>query len=133
MIVEDFAYECADEKTLRWFTSATRLLAAADLLGERDELLDEVLRQGPSLAIWRAHHDHDLNTAAAIEAELEAAAGKVAQESAAYYFRYLARAMADSERRDAVVQALAEQETELIASASITSLGRRFVAPAPPS
>ena len=34
IIVEEFAYECADEKTLRWFTSAARLFGAAGLLVE---------------------------------------------------------------------------------------------------
>lgn len=129
VIVEDFAYECADEKTLRWFTSATRLLGAAGLLIERDELLDAILRQGASLDIWRAHHDHDLNTAAEIEAELQAAAGDVATESAAYYFRYLARAMANLETRESVTEALADQEAELISSSAIIPLGRRLVAP----
>lgn len=128
VIVEDFAYECADEKTLRWFTSATRLLGAAGLLVERDELLDATLRQGASLEIWRAHHDHDLSPAAEIEAELRAAAGEVAKESVAYYFRYLAGAMAGLETRAAVAEALADQEAELISSSAIIPLGRRWVA-----
>ena len=34
IIVEDFAYESADEKTLRWFASAIRFLEAASLLVE---------------------------------------------------------------------------------------------------
>ena len=130
IIVEDFAYECADEKTLRWFTSAVRLLGAAGVLVERDELLDAVLRQGASLKIWRKHHDQDLSSAAKIQTELENAVGSVLRENAAYYFRYLAKAMANPEKRDAVSKAMADQEVEMFLNSAIVPLGRRFVAPA---
>jgi hypothetical protein len=41
--VEDFAYESADEKTLRWFWSAIRLFEAAELLTVSDELVESIL------------------------------------------------------------------------------------------
>jgi SAM-dependent methyltransferase len=128
VVVEDFAYESADKKTLRWFASASRILAAAGLLVERDEFLDQVLRKPESLPAWRKAHDYDLHTAAAIGAELGAAFDNLATENAAYYFRYLAKAMGGAERCDAVAQALANQETALIADAAIIAFGRRYIA-----
>ena len=44
IIVEDFAYESADEKTLRWFASAIRLIEAEGLLVETDALLSKPRR-----------------------------------------------------------------------------------------
>ena len=126
IIVEDFAYEYADEKTLRWLSSAVRLLDAAGLLVERDELLDAILREGASLALWQQHHDHDLSTAAEIETALTDVGG-VLKENAAYYFRYLARAMGNLEKRDSVCEALVKQEEDLISNLEIIPLGRRFV------
>ena len=128
IIVEDFSYESADEKTLRWFASASRILAASGLLGEREALLDELLVKDDILKIWQAHHDQDLHSAAEIGAELESVLGRLVTEKAAYYFRYLAKAIGRAQQRAAVAQALAEQETALISDGAILALGRRFVA-----
>ena len=129
IIVEDFAYESTDEQTLRWFAGVSRVVAASGLLTERDKLLDEILRKGSSLAAWRTNHDHDLNSAVQIAAALNTTFGSVIIENAAYYFRYLLDAVGHSNRRDALGEALSEQETELISQDAITPLGRRFVAP----
>src|SRR6266581_2291448 len=56
IIVEDFAYESTDEKTLRWFTSAIRFLEATGLLTVGDELLDKVLSKTETLKAWRQNH-----------------------------------------------------------------------------
>jgi SAM-dependent methyltransferase len=128
IIVEDFAYESTDERTLRWFASTSRIVAASGLLMERDELLDEILTKGITLAGWRANQGHDLNSAVQIAATLNGVFGSVIIESAAYYFRYLVKAVSESSRHDALAEALAEQETELISQGAITPLGKRFVA-----
>ena len=128
IIVEDFAYESTDEKTLRWFTSAIRFLEATGLLTVGDELLDKVLSKTETLKAWRQNHENELHTAAEIDAQLEKALGRVIRENAAYYFRYIANAMTAIKKRDAIVQGFAEQEETLAADGSIVALGRRFVA-----
>lgn len=128
IIVEDFAYESADERTLRWFASASRIVAAAGLLVGQNEFIDELLSTDGSLAAWSKHHDHDLSSAAQIAEALETVCGKVIAENAPYFFRYLARAMGNLEQRDGVTAALAGQENELISRGAIMPLGRRFVA-----
>jgi len=128
IIVEDFDYESADERTLRWFASVSRVVAASGLLVERHELIDGILATDGSLAAWRKHHENDLSSAIEIAATLETVFGEVVTENAAYYFRYLAKAMGELNQRDAVTEALAQQEGELISQGAITALGRRFVA-----
>jgi SAM-dependent methyltransferase len=128
IIVEDFAYESADEKTLRWFASAIRFLRAASLLVEGDDFLNKMLSKTETLSAWRQNHEHELHTAAKIGAQLEEMLGDVINEEAPYYFRYLAGAIVVTEKRDAIIQALAEQEAALAADGSIVALGRRFVA-----
>ncbi len=128
IIVEDFAYEAADERTLRWFVSASRIIAAAGLLTKRHEFLDEMLAPDVSLATWHKHHDHDLSSAAQIAEALETVCGSVIAENVPYYFRYLARAMDSLDRRDAVTEALTEQESALISHGAIIALGRRLIA-----
>lgn len=128
IIVEDFAYETADERTLRWFVSASRIIAAAGLLTKRHEFLDEMLATDGSLAAWHKHHDHDLSTAARIAEALETVCGSIIAENAPYFFRYLTNAMDSLDQRNAVIEALAEQESELISQGAIIALGRRYVA-----
>ena len=131
IIVEDFAYESVDEKTLAWFRSAIRRLRTASLLVEGDEFLSNVLSKTDTLNAWRQNHERELHTAARIRAQLEKLFGDVINEEAPYYFRYLAGAMVPTEKRDAIVQALAEEEAALAGNGSMVALGRRFVAARP--
>jgi SAM-dependent methyltransferase len=128
IIVEDFAYDSADEKTLRWFRSAIGLIRAAGVLVEGDDAVGKTLSKAQTLEAWQQNHDHDLHTAAKIEAELEKTFGHIISENAAYYFRYVANGMVATDRRNAIVQAIAGQEETLAADGSIVALGRRFVA-----
>ncbi len=128
IIVEDFAYESTDEKTLRWFRSAIRLIEATGLLIVSDDLQHRVLSKTETLEAWRQSHEQELHTAAEIDAHLEKVSRRVIRESAAYYFRYIVSAITAVEKRDAILQAFAEQEVTLAADGSIIGLGRRFVA-----
>ena len=127
IIVEDFAYDSADEKTLRWFTSAIRVLAATGLLTISDEVVKKVLSNAETLSAWQQNHEPELHTATEIDAQLEKMFGRVVKENAAYYFRYFASAITSTEKRNAILEAFAEQEETLAAGGSIVSLGRRFV------
>jgi SAM-dependent methyltransferase len=127
IIVEDFAYESTDEKTLRWFISAIHFLEAAGLLSVGDEFLNKVLSKTETLKAWRENHEAELHTAAEIETQLEKVFGRVIRENAAYYFRYIANTITATEKRNAILQALAEQEETLATDSSIVALGRRFV------
>jgi SAM-dependent methyltransferase len=129
IIVEDFAYESADEKTLRWFASAVRLLEATQSLAASDEFLRTVLSKIETVKAWQQNHENELHTAVEINAQLEKTFGRVIREDAAYYFRYTADAITTTEKRNAIVQAFAKQEETLAADGSIVALGRRFVAP----
>jgi SAM-dependent methyltransferase len=127
VIVEDFAYESADEKTLRWFTSALRLLETTGSLVVSDEVPKTMLSKTATVKAWRENHESDLHTAAEIDAQLEKVFGPVIREQAAYYFRYAASAISTTEKRDAILQAFAKQEEALSTQGSIVALGRRFV------
>jgi SAM-dependent methyltransferase len=126
IILEDFAYESADEKTLHWFASALRLFEATGLLST-EESLDKLLSATQSLKAWRENHEPELHTAAEIEIQLEKVFGPVLRENAAYYFRYVANVIGATEKRDEILQAFADQEEALAADGSIVALGRRFV------
>jgi SAM-dependent methyltransferase len=127
IIVEDFAYEAVDENTLHWLASALRLFEATGLLST-DESLNKLLSATQSLNAWRENHEPELHAAAEIEIKLEKVFGRMIRENAVYYFRYVANVISATEKRDAILQAFAEQEETLAADGSIVALGRRFVA-----
>ena len=128
LIVEDFAYETADEKTLQWFADVIDQLDGADLLVKGDDFLSTLRSRNETLKIWRENHESGLHTAANVFAEIRRVFGETQCEEAAYYFRYLSRVIVPTADRDKVLQDLAEEETELIARGTILALGRRFVA-----
>jgi hypothetical protein len=122
IILEDFAYESTDEKTLRWFSSAIRLIEATGLLIVSDEFQHRVLSKTETLKAWRQSHERELHTAAEIIARLEKVSCRVVRESAAYYFRYIASAITATEKRDAILQAFAEQEVSWRPTARLSDL-----------
>jgi SAM-dependent methyltransferase len=128
VIVEDFAYESADEKTLHWFRSAIHSLEARGLLIINDEFASKVLSKAKTLDAWRENHAHDLHTSTEIDVQLEKIFSRVLRENAAYYFRYIANAINVTEKRNEILRAIAEQEKTLAADGRIVALGRRFVA-----
>jgi SAM-dependent methyltransferase len=128
LIVEDFAYETADEKTLQWFADVIDQLDGADLLVKGDDFLSALRSRNEMLKIWRENHKSGLHTAANVLAEIRRVFGETQCEEAAYYFRYLSRAIVPTADHDKILQDLAEQEAGLIAEGMILALGRRFVA-----
>jgi SAM-dependent methyltransferase len=128
LIVDDFAYESADENSLDWFGQVIERLDCAGVLITGDDFLGRVRSKAATLEAWRENHESHLHTAAAMLAEIRRVFGKVRCEEAPYYFRYLARAIVSTADRNRILQDLAEQEAELIARGTILSLGCRFVA-----
>jgi SAM-dependent methyltransferase len=126
VVVEDFAVEAADERTLAWFTGSVRLLRASGLLPGQQELLNDLLESDGSVATWQRHHDHDLHRVPAMEGELRRLLTDVTIEEAPYFFRYLGAAMANAPERNDLVRSFAEQEGRLIADGAITALGWRL-------
>ena len=130
VIVEDFAYESVDEKTLRWFAAAIRRLESTDSLTVNNDSLKKILSKTKNLKAWRQNHETELHTAAEINAQLEKTFARVVKKNAPYFFRYAANAIPTTEKRNAVLQAFAKEEETLYSNNSIVALGRRFVAPA---
>jgi SAM-dependent methyltransferase len=128
LIVEDFAYETAEEKTLQWFADVIDRLDGAGLLVKGDDFLTALRSRTEMVKMWRENHESDLHTAANVFAEIRRVFYETQCEEAPYYFRYLSRAIVPTADRDKILQDLAEQEAGLIARGMILALGRRFVA-----
>jgi len=128
LIVEDFACETADEKTLQWFADVIDRLDGADLLVKGDDFLSAIRSRTEMVKRWRENHESGLHTAANVFVEIRRVFGETQCEEAPYYFRYLSRAIVSTADRDKILQDLADQEAVLISRGMILALGRRFVA-----
>jgi SAM-dependent methyltransferase len=128
VIVEDFAYESVDAKTLRWFATAIRELELTSSLTTNKDSLRKVLSKTKTLKAWRQNHENELHTAGVINAQLEKTLGRVVSENAAYFFRYAANAIPAAQKRNALLEAFAKEEETLYGNNAIVPLGRRFVA-----
>jgi SAM-dependent methyltransferase len=118
IVVEDFAYEEADEASLAWFRDEARRIG-----GDSDFIAGLVGSDAPLTDWWRGRHDHDLHPANVIDAALRRAARRVEASKAAYYFRYLASALPEK----ALAAALGG-ELAAIEAGAIRPLGRRWIA-----
>jgi SAM-dependent methyltransferase len=127
LIVEDFAYETADEKTLQWFADVIDRLDRAGLLVKGDDFLSALRSKTEMVKRWRENHESGLHTGANVFAEIRRVFGETQCEQAPYYFRYLSRAIVSTADRDKILQDLAEQEAVLISRGRILAVGRRFV------
>ncbi len=128
LIVEDFAYEMAEEKTLQWFADVIDRLDCAGLLFKRDDFLTGLRSRTEMVKTWRENHESDLHTAANVFVEIRRVFGETQYEEAPYYFRYLSRAIVPTADRDKILRDFAAEETALISNGTILPLGRRFVA-----
>jgi SAM-dependent methyltransferase len=128
LIVEDFACETADEKTLQWFADVIDRLDGADLLVKGDDFLSAIRSRTEMVKRWRENHESGLHTAANVLVEIRRVFGETQCEEAPYYFRYLSREIVSTADRNKILQDLAEQEAALISRGRILALGRRFVA-----
>jgi len=120
LLVEDFAYERADEKTIGW------LSARLDEARRRGRFHEdrEVTRAAGSVASWHASHDHDLHEAATMQREIESRFTLRARIDVPYLYRYLGRCTED---QTWLRQRLRSEETAG-RRGEIVLIGRRYVA-----
>lgn len=116
IIVEDFRTEADSARTDAWYSGVVRSLDADGALqdeGSAERLLEK---------LDFGEHRHELHSSIAM-AEALSRHGELADEDAAYYFRYL-----ESELREAeMAQPMLALELAAIDASEIDALGKRFV------
>jgi SAM-dependent methyltransferase len=128
LVVEDFAFGDASERTARWFHELLRLLDACGALAPAPESFGRrLLEGGGSLALWR-EHAHEINTAAEVFDAVRARFTISDARPAPYLYRYVAALAPDDARGGRLVSHALELETLSGAGDPDFLLGRRIVA-----
>ena len=131
LLVEDFAYQEADEKTIRW------LLGVVQLAGEREllqrvpgEFVTDIAAASDPLEAWHSSHDHDLHSLATMTRSV--ADHFTLREDCAvpYLYRYLLPVLPDTTPAAEFLQEIFEEEARLGEKGEIVLIGRRIVASA---
>ena len=129
LLIEDFAYDEADEATIGWFVKLLHSKQGTVLIdAAASQLVMELLSSTDPIDAWQHNHRHDVHSIRT----MNEAIGKyfVVREarSVPYLYRYLVPALAETSEAAAFVSEVFQQETLLAQRSEVMLLGRRIVA-----
>ncbi len=129
LLIEDFAFNEADDRTSNWFAAQLRSDPLANLLMEMPgSFAKKVLCASEPHAAWHSDHDHDLHSIQAMEAAVTARFDVKAIHRVPYLYRYLIPVLPQTKEAAGVIETFFRKEEQMIASGSIVPIGRRIAA-----
>jgi len=135
LILDEADLVAPDEQTAAWFYDHIDRLLDERLITEmheHDHAEDQERgeRSDPPLLRWQKDHQHDppLHTGDQMLLEVERRFALLRTSRGPYLFRYVAQLIEQTDRGLGEVQNMLKEETELIASAKLKSVGLRVVA-----
>lgn len=130
VIVEDFAFEAADDATAEWLRGIVRIAVRSGAIDiTSDKFAGRVLASPRAVDAWQAAHagHHDLHDSATVAAALTCAFDPIYSSLAPYLYRYVCACLCDVEDTAEIGRAVLEAEERMIGSGAIRAIGRRFV------
>ena len=128
LLVEDFAFDEADEPTIRWFLEVLRSDAARALIDPAEgELVTRLLGATDAMEVWRHSHDHELHTVAAMTEALAELFDVEELRPVPYLYRYLVPVLPETARAAAFVDRVMGEEASRGTRQEIALIGRRLV------
>jgi len=132
ILLEEFAHDDADPRSLEWFAGVLRRAVAASLLAPPADSLTRALIESSDLpAAWRRHHTHDhpLHTIAAMRDALLAAHCRIGYEAPApWLYRYLLPLLPATPAGMEFAENVFRDEAARSANGEFALVGRRIVA-----
>jgi len=129
LLIEDFAYEEADEATIGWFVKLLHSRQAMSLIDPAaDQLVTELLSSTDLMGAWQHNHGHDVHSSTTTSKAIAECFVVREARSVAYLYRYLIPVLAESLEAAAFVSRALQEETFLGQRRQLILLGRRIVA-----
>lgn len=129
LLIEDFAFEEANEATIDWFVKILRSEQGRALINPvQGQLVTELLSSTEVMNGWHRSRGHDLHSITTMnEAIAERFVARETQ-SVPYLYRYLVPVLADTSEAVSFVSEVLQQESLAGERGEIVLLGRRIVA-----
>ena len=132
LVVEDFAYDAANEDDVHWLLAWVGSLRAAGVLKPGSELMPWAEAGVDAVGEWRANHEHGLHGWETILAAARVRFTGVRWEATPYLFRYLCEMLtesrADAETMSRVCAAALVAEDRRAQQTGRLPVGRRLIA-----
>ena len=129
LLVEDFAYDDVDAKTVNWFVKALRAPnLAAVLTPPKGSFVESVLASDYPTSAWHADHDHHLHSIGVMQQSISKLFDGVEVFDAPYLYRYLIPALPETQHAAHLLGKFLDQEDAAISAGEIFPVGKRIVA-----
>ena len=129
LLIEDFAYQEADEATIGWFVNLLHSKQGMLLIDPAaDQLVTELLSSTDMMNTWQHNHRHDVHSITAMNEAIAEWFVIGEARSVPYLYRYLVPVLADTPEAAAFVSEAFQQEALLGQRSEVMLLGRRIVA-----
>ncbi len=129
LLIEDFAFEEAEEATIDWFVRVLRSKQGTALINPiAGQLVTELLSSTDVLKAWHDNRGHDVHS---ITTMTEAIAERFVVreiESVPYLYRYLIPVLTENAKAAAFVNEVFQEELLLGQRGEVVLVGRRIVA-----
>ena len=134
LLVEDFAFEEADEATIAWFVKVLRSRQGIALINPvAGQLVTELLSATDVKDAWQHNRGDDVHSITTMNETIgERFVGRETQ-SVPYLYRYLIPVLAETSEAASFVKDVFQQEAVLGKRGEVVLLGRRIVASPLPS
>jgi SAM-dependent methyltransferase len=131
LLIEDFAFEEADETTIDWFVKVLRSKRGGALINPgAGQLVTELLSSTSVLDAWRNNLWYDVYTSTTMNEAIAEHFVVRETQSVPYLYRYLIPVLAENSEAAAFVNEVFQQELLLGQGGQLVLLGRRIVAAA---
>jgi SAM-dependent methyltransferase len=129
LLIEDFAFEEADEATIDWFVRVLRSEQGAVLINPvAGQLVTELLSSTDVFDTWRNNRGHDVHASATMNEAIAERFVVRETQSVPYLYRYLIPVLAENSKAAAFVDEIFQEELLLGQRGQVVLVGRRIVA-----
>jgi SAM-dependent methyltransferase len=129
LLIEDFAFEEANEATIDWFVKVLRSKQGMALINPvADQLATDLLSSRNVMETWHHNRGHDLHDIMKMNKAVAERFGVRETESVPYLYRYLVPVLADTSEAASFANEVLQQEASLGKRGEIVLVGRRIVA-----
>jgi SAM-dependent methyltransferase len=129
LLIEDFAFEEANEATINWFEKVLRSKQGTALTNPvADQLATDLLSSTNVMETWHHNRGHDLHDITTMNKTVTERFVVRQTESVPYLYRYLVPVLADTSEAASFVNEVLQQEASLGKRGEIVLVGRQIVA-----